>query len=95
MTFQTKFPNFPASDMPAIPAGFEDSSWHNDACPSISNENMTIWIDYSDVSLREFDEKYPRFNVQPMRDGIEITGDGGLVTDSWDEVLAYIAKVQA
>lgn len=93
--FQEEFPDFPAADMPAIPAGFEDVSWHNDACPCIARADMCIFIDYVNVDLREHGGDYPRFNVQPMRDGIEITGDCGLQTDDWAEVLAYIAKRDA
>jgi hypothetical protein len=92
MTYKTEFPDFPDKDMPEIPAGFEDSSWHNDTCPSFSNPHLLIWIDYLDPEQREWPGKYPRFNVQPMRNGIEITGDGGLMTDSWEAVLEYIAK---
>lgn len=33
MTYQTEFPDFPAADMPDIPATWRDISWHNDACP--------------------------------------------------------------
>jgi hypothetical protein len=91
-SFRTEFPDYPESDMPQLPEGFEDTSWHNDACPSYSNADCTIWIDYVDPTKREHNATYPRFNVQPMRDGIEITGDGGLMTDSWDEVLSYIAR---
>jgi hypothetical protein len=32
--YQTEFPHFPAADMPAIPEGFADTSWHNIASPS-------------------------------------------------------------
>ena len=91
MTYSTAFPEYPAADMPEIPAGFEDTSWNNDTCPSYSNSHFQIWIDYIDPERREWQGEYPRFNVQPMKDGIEITGDGGLMTDSWDEVLNYLA----
>lgn len=90
-TYKTEFPDFPDADWPAMPAGFEDSSWHNDAMPSIASEHYQIWIDYADVALREYGDKYPRFNVQPMRNGIEITGNGGLITDDWNAVLAFLA----
>jgi hypothetical protein len=38
--------------------GFEDYSWHNDACPSmaleLANENtIRVWCDYKDDALRE------------------------------------------
>ena len=30
-----EFPDFPVADYPTLPEGFADSSWHNDACPSM------------------------------------------------------------
>lgn len=94
MTYQKEFPDFPPDDMPALPEGFEDTSWHQDICPSYSDGMTLIYIDYRDFALREFEGTYPRFNVQPMRDGIEVTGDGGLQTDDWEEVLAYIENAR-
>lgn len=89
--FSLHFPDYPAADMPTLPEGFEDTSWRNDAMPSYSNPHFQIWIDYVDPALREFEGKYPRFNVSPMRDGIEITGDS-IQTDSWDEVLEFLEE---
>lgn len=55
MSYQTEFPDFKPADMPAIPAGFADSSWHNDACPRFENEQLglTLWVDYLDPAERE------------------------------------------
>ena len=52
MTFKTEFPNFPEADFPATnPAGFKDSSSHNDAMPSLFNDalDLRIWIDYANT----------------------------------------------
>ncbi len=92
MTYRTEFPDYPAADMPALPEGFEDTSWHNDACPSYSNAHFLVWIDYLDPAQREHEGKYQRFNVRSMKDGSEITGDGGLMTDDWNAVLSYLAS---
>jgi hypothetical protein len=35
-TYLSEFPNYD-DELPAID-GFEDSSWHNDACPSLTKE---------------------------------------------------------
>lgn len=85
-----EFPSFPASAFPEIPVGFEDSSWHNDVCPSIADEkrNLLIFIDFTDPADREFPETIGRFTVTRLSDTEQL-----LTTDSWETVLAYIAKV--
>jgi hypothetical protein len=93
-TFQTEFPDYPVADMPAMPAhgDFFDTSWHNDACPSIASDALSlhIWIDFADKSVREF-EGGARFIVVRQDHGI-ITGHAVLETDDWDEVLAVIER---
>lgn len=98
MSFQTEFPDFPAADMPAIPAGFEDTSWHNDSCPSLTSDEigLTIWIDYLDPALREYQDnqgaaQYPRFSVHCQNHGVESSGPS-IMTDDWAEVLAFIEQ---
>jgi hypothetical protein len=98
MTFQTEFPDFPAADMPAIPAGFVDSSWCNDACPTIQSEalRLSIFIDYADPAQRELGEDTDRFLVLQLDAEGSYTGDEPLVaTNDWSEVLAFIASKQA
>jgi hypothetical protein len=93
MTFQTEFPDFPAADLPAIPAGFNDTSWHNNSAPSFENRavGLSIWIDYADVSLREF-EGGKRFIVHPIdAEGAFTSDDAILETDDWSEVQAFVA----
>jgi hypothetical protein len=90
--FRKQFPDFPAEDMPAIPAGFVDASWHNDTCPCLVSDaaGLQIWVDYLDPTKREYEGKYPRFSVSQQRAGVEHSGPS-IQTDSWDEVLAFIA----
>ena len=70
MTYATEFPDFPASDLPPIPVGFEDTSSHNNVCPSFTwntgddKTSLLLWVDYSDNALREFPRDYPRFLLQ-------------------------------
>lgn len=102
MTWQTTFPNFPAADMPSIPEGWKDTSWHNDAAPSFevmtacagdSNFEMCrVWIAESDPAAREYDES-PRFQVS--YEGGESEWFCTLETDDWQEVLAYVETRQA
>lgn len=71
MTFQIEFPDFDAATMPAIPAGFEDVSWHNDTCPSFLNETagLIIFVDFANPSDREFPETV-RFTLHTYNEGI-------------------------
>lgn len=90
MTFQIEFPDYPAADMPAIPAGFEDSSWHDDACPCFINEGagLIIWVDFANPSDREFpDQKRFYLNLYDQGPGDEI-----LATDDWSEVIAAVER---
>jgi hypothetical protein len=88
--YQTAFPDYPPADMPALPYGFSDSSWHNDVCPSYSSElfGLRIWIDYVDPAQREVDQD-ERFLVTPLDDG---THDVFVQTDDWNAVLAYVEE---
>lgn len=91
MTFHIEFPDFPADEMPEVPASFDDVSWHNDACPSFVSDalGLQIFIDYKDPNQREFPET-ERFSVQSQDHGVEVSGPS-LATDDWSEVLAFIA----
>jgi hypothetical protein len=90
--FQQEFPDFPAADMPAIPAGFVDTSWHNDVCPSFTSDSagLIIWIDYLDPANREFGAKYHRFDIMQQDCGVERGGES-LMTDDWAEVERFVA----
>jgi hypothetical protein len=87
MTYQTEFPDYPVADMPEIPAGFADTSWRQDASPSFtsSSHGLTIWIDYVDLTKREFKNTH-RFVVA------DVDGEDVLATDNWSEVLELIAR---
>lgn len=89
MTYQTEFKDFDPATMPAIPAGFDDVSWHNDTCPSFMNEasGLIIFVDYANPAEREFPET-PRFTLGTWDDGN--TGNDIVSTDDWQEVIAHI-----
>lgn len=42
--WQQEFPNFPAADIPALSAEWEDHSWHNDAGPTFYNPRLRAWV---------------------------------------------------
>jgi len=92
--FHPEFGDFPLADMPAaIPQGFYDSSWHNDACPSYYSErdSIRIWINYVDHDLREH-EFGTRFSAyQELDDGsIPIAA-----SDDWHTIVDAVIEYQA
>lgn len=84
-TYATEFPAW-ADDAEcahmAAREGWEDSSWHNDTCPSFTCDVFVLFIDHADRASREFPEA-PRFSL---------TDEGRTVleTDSWADVLAFM-----
>jgi len=92
MTFHTEFPDFPADEMPLVPALFNDCSWRNDICPIFVSEaiGLQISIDYKDPNQREFPDG-KRFTVMPQHGGFETYGPM-LDTDDWNVVLDFIIE---
>lgn len=85
----TEFPDYPLDSLPEIPAGFTDTSWHNDTCPSFGDEefNLVVFIDYPDAAMREYPQA-PRFTLNKGEDHL-------LSGDDWQAILARIAEVRA
>lgn len=55
--YKAAFPDFDY-DVPQLPDGFIDVSWHNNVSPSFEKKlnndlTLTLWVDYSDESKRE------------------------------------------
>jgi len=94
MTFQTEFPDFPAADMPKMPAGFRDDSFRNDTCPSFGSDVLcvSIFVDYADVAMREFSEG-SRFVVKALdEDGCFTEDDALIASDDWKAVLEFLIE---
>lgn len=89
--YRREFPDFPETDMPAIPDGFTDCSWHNCACPCFASDaaELEIWVDFADPANREFPD-WKRFRVSRQRGGIETSGPA-FETDDWGDVVAFVA----
>lgn len=90
---ETEFPDYPVTDLPPIPAGFVDTSWHNNSAPSFDNAalGLSVWIDYANTAQREHDGG-KRFYVHAIEaDGAFAADDAILETDDWAAVLALIA----
>lgn len=92
MTYAYEFPDMPAADMPDLPAGWFDTSWHNDACPSYTSpDGVVIWIDYADPDRREFDG-HGRFSITYLDlDGCHMDGTTMLDFETFDAALAHAA----
>lgn len=52
--YRREFPDYGPVDF-AIPQGWDDTSWHNDSCPSWRNESLglQLFADYADRAKRE------------------------------------------
>lgn len=87
MTYQTEFPDYDPSTMPAIPAHWLDSSWVNEPCPSFEVNGLRVFVDYADASSREFPET-ERFSVHDMRLENSVLHYG----DDWAALLAFVAN---
>lgn len=92
--FTTEFPDFAPDSLPALPEGFVDISWHNDACPSFASDTLglCVFIDFADPAQREFPET-PRFTVfdWDAENGYDTKQTVDLNTDNWAEVMALVA----
>lgn len=89
MTYATEFPDFDLQV--AVPADWEDVSWHNDVCPSFQTPNgLRVWIDYADPAEREFDG-YPRFVASRYTADMEYIEDV-IATEDWSQLLAAVAN---
>lgn len=56
MSYKYEFPDYDC-EMPTL-EGFEDTSWHNDVCPSLqrqiwNNSCLKVWCDYENPEMRE------------------------------------------
>jgi hypothetical protein len=62
--YKSEFPDY--DDTLIFPAGWEDISWHNDACPSFikvfGDVTFRIYCDYKDMQKRDCPD-WTRFGV--------------------------------
>jgi len=89
MAFQEEFPDYPVAQMPIIPAGWRDTSWRNDQCPSFTAHGVQVFIDFADPNEREFPES-PRFIVSADPE-VHDHNEPLMETDDWQAVLDYVA----
>lgn len=99
-TYKTEFRD-PDADIEGLvaqlPATFEDTSWRNDMCPSWSNDEYRIWVDFKEEARREFCGRGHRFIVVPIttdETGEQTLGDQDLLaTDDWSEVVELVRNL--
>lgn len=83
MSITTEFPTYPLSSLPPIPSTWEDTSWHNDACPSYHTGNgVYVYVDFEEASEREYPESTERFSVVHIDNDITLYSG-----NDWEEVL--------
>lgn len=94
-TLRFEFPDYDPETLPAIPDGWEDISWHNDACPSFevmpetdARGAVRVWIDYPEPDRREVPgaARFVCF-VDTMGGGDECTIYAG---EDWQELLSAV-----
>lgn len=92
--YQKEFPDFPRADLPAIPQGFEDNSWHNDSCPNFTSAELglRIWVDFADKAQREHPDA-SRFTLEPSDNEDSITDP--ICTDDWAVILEAVEEERA
>jgi len=88
------FPDF-SPPPPAMPPGFNDTSWRDEAMPSFVNPELglRIWVDYADPALRE-DPGAPRFSLARV-DWDGEAGDDIVATDDWDALVDAVEAESA
>ena len=100
MSYKKEFPSFKLDIK--IPEGFDDASWHNDACPSWfkpaiidGDEGLTLWVDYQKQSESDFydvDAKdWKRFKLSNTNHN-EGTNVMLIESNNYQEILDFIEQ---
>ena len=94
---QNYLDEFPAFDdvLPTL-EGFYDSSWHNDACPSLTKElgndnHLTVYIDWKNKEMSDFadlmGDDYKRFAVMlTINDNSETI----FQSNDWEDIVFMV-----
>jgi hypothetical protein len=85
-----EFPDYELATLPAIPADWAESSWHNDACPSFMarDDKLHIFVDYAYPEAREWPDIGFRFSVSHIDEAGDI--HQLLETDDWQAVTSFV-----
>jgi len=88
-----EFPKYD-DELPSL-EGFSDCSWHNDACPSICNDDedeesrLIVWCDYKNPKRRETNLT-KRFVVSRGYGGENL-----FQSESWRDVAQFLSTLEA
>tara|TARA_R110000868_G_scaffold391097_2_gene661003 strand:+ start:117 stop:446 length:330 start_codon:yes stop_codon:yes gene_type:complete len=89
--YQSEFANY--DDVLSIPAGWVDTSWHNDICPSFEKTfgdvTFRLWCDFKNPELREVGGL--RFTVCTYLNEDELNESIGQ-SESLEEALNFVNK---
>lgn len=95
---KTEFPEFD-EDLPEI-EGFEDQSWHNDACPCLINEtlHLILYVDYDDFDKCEFPDarrsgEMKKYHLMELSEDNQVVGGPESQILETDEISEVIAEV--
>lgn len=97
-SYRYEFPNFDY-EIPTLPKGFVDVSWHNDICPSFScdlneKQEMILWVNYADENRRECGGlQFALVVKNKENDSDPFNFDSELETNSWDAILEKISSL--
>lgn len=89
------FPDFGELDIQA-PAGFNDTSYKNDTCPSFSSKkfadgsSLVLYVDYKELDKREYEDT-KRF-ILALRDKEDTYVKDLVLTDDYAEILKAVAE---
>lgn len=83
--YRTEFPDFDPATLPPIPSDWEDTSWHNNTCPSFSprGSDVAVYVNYLDETDRDW----------PGGKRYAVVADDNIVlleSDDWDETVARV-----
>jgi hypothetical protein len=95
MNYRKEFPDFDF-DIPALPDGFFDTSWHNNVSPSFEHKltdthSVTLWVDYLNPDRRECGGSQFLVCIH-LTEEMEFS-EVFLETDSWDEAINAINQI--
>jgi hypothetical protein len=99
MTYKDEFPRYD-DELPTL-NGFEDSSWHNDACPSLmrhidkAGTFVQIFCDYKDQAESDFADLdfaiYKRFSIM-LANSEQDWSVALFESNNWDEIVEYLSR---
>ena len=95
---------FPSYDdtLPTL-EGFEDSSWHNDACPSLikyleKDTYLQIFCDYKNKELSDFadilGDDYARFSVSYFNPEQDLNSQHLFQSNDWADIEQFIENIE-